>query len=484
MANDLLSAFRAAVAARGQDVALIDGTGPQTTFAGLLERAEALAAYLAGRGIGPGDPVLLATPLDARLYASLAALWMLGATAVFPEPALGIRGLRHAISAVRPKAFLSAGKYRWLHLLLPPLWRLRPLSANVGGSGPLPTYVPVPDDIALISFTSGSTGRPKTILRSHGFMTAQWRAVAPLMQTGDPGRDLVAFPVFVLVNLAAGRGSVLPFWRQGRETPDATTFARFCADANVTRLLVPPAICETLAKHGIPETVTTILTGGGPLYPDTAAALMARKPALRLVTVYGSTEAEPIAEIDSAAITDMDRQAMRNGAGLLVGPPVPGLRLRIVDDEIQVAGDHVNRGYLDPSDNAGNKIAEGDTVWHRTGDAGRTDGQGRLWLLGRHGQRVELAGGPVYPFQIETAVRFWPGVTRAALISTASGPVLAVEGDEARLTEWRTAGAALGVANVAPVAVIPMDARHGSKVDVAALRRMLGTTDRVGLSDG
>ncbi|MGL4311449.1 MAG: AMP-binding protein, partial [Paracoccaceae bacterium] len=450
MADDLLSAFRRAVAAHGPEVALVDGQGRQISFAALLGQAEGLAADLAARGIEPGDRVLLATPLDARLYASLAALWMLGAAAVFPEPALGIRGLRHAISTMRPKAFLSAGKYRWLHLLLPPLWRLRPLSANVGssGPGPLPDYVPAPDDIALISFTSGTTGRPKTILRSHGFMTAQWRAVAPLMQTGDPGRDLVAFPVFVLVNLAAGRGSVLPFWRQGRETPDVGILALRCADKNITRLLVPPAICEALAKHGIPETVTTILTGGGPLYPDTAAALMTRKPALRLVTVYGSTEAEPIAEIDSAAITDVDRQAMRNGAGLLVGPPVPGLRLRIAGDEVQVAGDHVNRGYFDAADNAGNKIAEGDTVWHRTGDAGRMDGQGRLWLLGRHGQRVELAGGPAYPFQIETAARFWPGVTRAALISTASGPVLAVEGDETRLTEWRAAGAALGIENV------------------------------------
>jgi long-subunit acyl-CoA synthetase (AMP-forming) len=82
---------------------------------------------------------------------------------------------------------------------------------------------------------------------------------------------------------------------------------------------------------------------------------------------------------------------------LLAGHPVEDIRLRIVDDEIQVAGAHVNGGYLDPAHDAENKIREGDTVWHRTGDAGALGADGRLWLLGRIGSEVTLGGRRVFP---------------------------------------------------------------------------------------
>jgi long-subunit acyl-CoA synthetase (AMP-forming) len=94
---------------------------------------------------------------------------------------------------------------------------------------------------------------------------------------------------------------------------------------------------------------------------------------------------------------------------LLAGPPVEEIRVRIVDDEIQVAGAHVNGGYLDPAHDAENKVREGDTVWHRTGDAGSLDADGRLWLLGRIGSEVTLNGRRVFPFSIEVAARAGPG---------------------------------------------------------------------------
>jgi len=63
--------------------------------------------------------------------------------------------------------------------------------------------------------------------------------------------------------------------------------------------------------------------------------------------VYGSTEAEPIAHLHATAITEADHDHMRNGAGLLVGHPTETTQVRVIMHEIQVAGDHVNRGYLD-----------------------------------------------------------------------------------------------------------------------------------------
>jgi acyl-coenzyme A synthetase/AMP-(fatty) acid ligase len=72
--------------------------------------------------------------------------------------------------------------------------------------------LPLPDagDLALISFTSGTSGAPKAIPRSHGFLAAQHRAIAPMLDSSAAEVDLVAFPVFVLINIASGRTSVLP----------------------------------------------------------------------------------------------------------------------------------------------------------------------------------------------------------------------------------------------------------------------------------
>ncbi len=76
-----------------------------------------------------------------------------------------------------------------------------------------------------------------------------------------------------------------------------------------------------------------------------------------------------------------------------------------------------------------------------------------------------------YPFGIEAAARFWPGVRRAALLGTSSGPVLAIEGNVAHREAWTIAAAALGEIRVAVLNTIPLDRRHRSKVDYRALAK-------------
>jgi olefin beta-lactone synthetase len=216
-----------------------------------------------------------------------------------------------------------------------------------------------------------------------------------------------------------------------------------------------------------------LVTGGGPVFPDLVQRLLGRAPEMRVVSVYGSTEAEPIAHADANEIGEEDWTAMRNGAGLLAGTPASGARVRIVDDEILVAGDHVVQAYLDPAHDASTKVRDKDgTVWHRTGDGGRFDGQGRLWLRGRLKARV----GSLWPFEVEAPARFWPGVRLAALAEVGETPVLAIEGDKTRLGDWQSAARALGIDQVIPVRRIPLDRRHGSKVDQAALTRRLRRT--------
>ena len=155
---------------------------------------------------------------------------------------------------------------------------------------------------------------------------------------------------------------------------------------------------------------------------------------------------------------------------MLAGRPVKAVRVRIVEGEIVVAGAHVNRGYLDPARDRETKITEGDTIWHRTGDAGVLDEDGRLWLLGRYGAEV----GGLHPFAVETSARMWAGVKRAALANLGGNAVLAIEGDSGKLGVWQDKAGALGIANVRVVPAIPLDKRHRSKVDYVALGKLLG----------
>ena len=214
----------------------------------------------------------------------------------------------------------------------------------------------------------------------------------------------------------------------------------------------------------MPEGVTDVFTGGGPVFPDVMRTLAGQ---CRLTAVYGSTEAEPIAEISASKMTDADWAAMAAGNGLLVGEPVAAVDVRLVDDEVWVTGPHVNNGYLDPADDAANKVNQDGQIWHRTGDAGRLDAAGRLWLLGRHGARVRVGDNWLYPFQIEAAARLWAGVRRAALVEIAQRPVLAIESDFER--DWPVPD---GI-EVQRVTAIPMDARHESKVNLTALKALL-----------
>lgn len=136
-------------------VALVTPQGAER-FAGIGRRA--FAARCAARGLGKGDRVLIAMPVGVDLCFALAACWRLGAVAVFPDPALGIAGLRHAVALTRPKCLFAAGRYRFLRLP-PALWRCPVLSPSPADRGN-PAPVPLADqDLALISFTSGSTGR-------------------------------------------------------------------------------------------------------------------------------------------------------------------------------------------------------------------------------------------------------------------------------------------------------------------------------------
>jgi acyl-CoA synthetase (AMP-forming)/AMP-acid ligase II len=142
--------------------------------------------------------------------------------------------------------------------------------------------------------------------------------------------------------------------------------------------------------------------------------------------------------------------------------------------EIVVSGPHVVRGYLHGHGDAETKFRVDGKAWHRTGDLGRLDDRGRLWLLGRASAAIADARGTLFPFAVETAARMTTGGGPVAVLAHEGRRLLVVE--ESAHAHVPALHAALEWArldDVVTVRRIPMDRRHNSKVDYAALATRL-----------
>jgi len=464
---NLIEAFLTQVDARPEAAALITPKDEIISFAELSRRSAVRAHAMAAAGIGPGDIVLIARGVSPELYETLLAVFRLGAVAMFPEPSAGLKGLRLAAQAAKPKAIAAGRLGKVIRLAILELWSLKVLPdgdeaardelAHLPGSAP-----------ALITFTSGSTGRPKGIVRSADFLMLQHTLLEQLRKTTPEDVDLISLPVFILSNLAAGAASVIPAGRLTRPAElDGEVLREQIADHGVNRIVAPPAVCARIAEEAVPMTwVQAVFTGGGPVLPNLMHAVARAAPNAAIHAVYGSTEAEPIAHLEMKDISNADWAAMSEGKGLLAGKPISQIAVELRDDEVFVAGPHVNTGYLNPEDDTSTKSMKNGQLWHRTGDAARFDEQGRLWLLGRK----EAASGGLFPFAVETAALSWPGVEQAALV----GKILAVAGDNMVDADIDARAKALGDIEVVKLPEIPMDKRHNSKADYARLRKQLG----------
>lgn len=521
---NLLGIFAQQVQARPQATAIIEsrtGVDSLITFAELDTRARKFAALLRQQGIQPGDPVLIFHPVSIALYTILLGVFRLGAVAMFLHPSAGRAHVDRCCELQPPRALVASPKAHWLRLVSGALRRIPrkfvcgpwlpgavPM-AQADGLDPMRGCEPCATDTpALLTFTSGSTGLPKAAVRSHGFLLAQHRVLETQIQLAAGELDLTTLPVFLLANLASGLTSVIPdadLRAPGsiRPGPVLDQIKR----RRVTRVAASPAFFERLlaadpvhqeALRGLRK----IYTGGAPVFPRLLERLANAAPDAQVEAVYGSTEAEPIAHLNTRELRLEDREAMRHGNGLLAGNVIPEIQLRILRDqwgtplksltpsefkalqlpsgqagEIVVTGDHVLKGYLHGRGNEETKFSVDGVIWHRTGDAGKRDATDRLWLLGRCSAQVQDSHGQLYPFAVECVATEHAGIRRSAFVSHEGRRLLAVEtrdgAEHANLEILRKEIAWASVDQVLCLDRIPVDKRHNAKIDYPELRRVL-----------
>ena len=510
--------------ARSSEAAIIDrihGRDRVTSFGKLQQQVKQATALLWQAGLRPGDEVLVFQPMSLELYVALIAIFRLGLIAMFIDPSAGLEHIERCCSLFPPKAFIGGPKAHILRLLSPALRRIpRTFAIGVHLPGAIPwsraesmepraeIFQAGPETPALLTFTSGSTGQPKAALRTHGFLLAQHRALE-LHFGGQVGEtNLTTMPIFVLANLASGVTSLIAAGNLRKPgCIDAGPIIEQIERYRPARAEASPAFWERVIDHcrergqNLPQ-LRVIYAGGAPVFPRVLDGLQEIAPQAEIVSVYGSTEAEPIAHVARGSLSAEDFAGMSEGRGLLVGVPAPELSVRILREqwgkvlgaytaqafaadcqpagapgEIVVSGEHVLPGYVHGRGDEETKFRVGCTIWHRTGDMGYFDAQGRLWLLGRCSAQIKDARGTLCPFTVECAISANPAIKRAAAAEVCGRRVLALElREHASSLDKEALAQAVAWAGIDSIQVyrhLPVDKRHNAKIDYPALKRLL-----------
>ena len=294
--------------------------------------------------------------------------------------------------------------------------------------------LPVVPDNALVSlnYSSGTTGTPKGAQRTHRNRIASLGNMVTDVLGRPASHDTWchagpithASGLFVLPHIAFGaRQVILPTW-------DPNAFTEAVRERGVTgSVLVPTMVARLLqlddvegqlAGHGLRQ----LAYAGAPMPSD--HIIQARERITpHLVQFYGLVEAiPPVTVLDSEA----HRLATTSRPELLAscGRPALGVGLRVVDDagvdvahgvigEIVTGGDHVMRGYF-RSDSDGTEVKSVIDGWLRTGDLGKIDADGYVYLVDRRGDMIITGGYNVFPREVEDAIASFVGIDVVAVV--------------------------------------------------------------------
>ena len=490
--------------------------GEKVTYRDLNERSEKVARFFTGQGLYPNQKALLFIPLSVELYVIFLGLIRIGVTIVLIDPSVGKSHLEKCIKAIEPDAFIATPKAHLLRFIaavgnIPKKFSTHWVPGSkairyLGNEGKkYEDFDTASDHPALITFTSGSTGLPKGISRSHSFLINQHKAISHSLISEDSDVELNTLPVFILSNLASGITTVIPDTDiRNPASVDAKQIVKQVQADGVNRILAAPAFCKNLvdyleSKKQCLDDIKRVYTGGGPVFPNLLKQLSEQLPNAEIVTVYGSTEAEPIAHVSMNGINEQLLEKMQQGSGLLAGKPISEITLAIIPDkdgfpigpftneefnkftlsamdhgEIVVTGNHVQKLYIS-GDGGKTKFKVENTIWHRTGDAGYLDTLGNLWLLGRCAAKIIKGSKTIYPFGMEAAAMSFSEVRKAAFVEINGMTILAIETeheDNQPLCQ-KIKSSVNSVDSVRVIKKIPLDKRHNSKVLYPELKKML-----------
>lgn len=435
------------------------------TYKELARDTQRVAAGLRAHGFKEHTRTVYMAPPSYQACVISAAITAVGATQFMIDPSVGYLNVAERLSKIQPEAFIGIPLSLAGRLLFG--WGPRFGQKLVSIDGRFPgaisynklisyqstEHVPPavsPDDPAVILYTTGSTGPAKPAMYLHKnfvnvFRTAHysWR----YHQDERIPMDMAAFPAFHMLAIAAGGTTIVPPINFARETP-ATTNPKPVAEvinaAGVRSLFASPALLERIANYADAQnmklpTLERVIGGGAPIFEPLVHTLLRVMPEHGEVWAnYGATEALPSTEHGSTEMLNETAALSAAGHGVCVGKPFPGIKMQVVGPidqdstrrldfeempvgelgELIVQGPNISPAYFNaPESTRRNKLYDDDgSVWHRLGDVGHKDDQGRFWVEGRVSQCLHIQGTRIAPMPVEALFDQHPLVRRSGLV--------------------------------------------------------------------
>ena len=393
----------------------------------LHDYAGRLARGMTQLGIRPGDRVVGQVAKSPEALFLYFACLRLGAIYVPLNTAYLDDELAFFVGDADPSLIVCEPERQRLFEKIPGNRRVLTLDAQGNGSlspllstdGQLDICERTDDDVAVILYTSGTTGKPKGAMISHGNLAANGLALHTAWQWQAGDIMLHALPIFHIHGLfvathlpVLNRSPVilLPGFDPDQVInllPHATVYMG--VPTNYTRLLATGRLNRDVCSN-----MRLFISGSAPLLEQTFNEFR-ESTGVEIVERYGMTE------------TGMNTSNPLDGTRkpTTVGPPLPGVTARIVDESgapvgsglpgnLEVRGDHVFKGYWQLPDKTRQEFT--DDGFFKTGDVANQDEDGYLSIVGRNKDMIISGGLNVYPREIEAVIDKLPGIVESAVI--------------------------------------------------------------------
>lgn len=435
-----LGTLVARAAQRHGSAIALEEPGRQATFVEVAERSRGLARGLLDLGLAPGDRVLDLQKNGITYVETDFGISAAGLVRVALNYRLSPNDWIRIAEDCRPKVLIYRADFED---------DVRDLRAMVdhtivigdgdgisyeqllarSDDGTLPDAEVSPDDLVSLNYSSGTTGRPKGACRTHRNRIASlYNIVTDILAPTSEDVWCHAGPIthasglFVLPHFILGaRQYILP-------TFDPDDLIDVVQQRAITgTVLVPTMVARLLMHKDIDDmdarSLRRLVYAGSPM-PSEQIRETYERITPHLIQMYGLVEAIPPVTVLSASDHAL---GIKSDPELLTsaGFPCAGVEVRIVDEqgsdvpagtvgEVVTRGDHTMSGYWGSDDESATKsVSDG---WLYTGDLGRIDPAGRVYLIDRKGDMIISGGYNVYPREVEDVIAELPGIAEVAVI--------------------------------------------------------------------
>ncbi|MBE0678215.1 MAG: AMP-binding protein [Bacteroidales bacterium] len=434
----------------------------KVTFAGLCLRIDKYASGFLENGIKKGTKTIVLVSPGQDLFAVTFALLRIGAIPIMIDPGMGNRAMVRALSKTGAEAFIGIPKAHLLRLLFPGSFKsiqkyfstgVNRFLKGVGlrqlrhrKSSPYEPCLLKPEETAAIFFTSGSTGPAKAVEYRSGMLQAQIQYMKDHFAYNSNEVDLCTFPLIGLLVITHGISVVMADMNMTK--PKTLNPGRLVDNIDrfsCTTMFCSPMVLDKLANYGMEnncklQSLKKVYTAGAPVSPQLLRNFRTLLNDDAVIhTPFGSTEALSVTDIEDRELQVVYKDTNAYLHGICVGTALKKIELRIIeisDDpigrieqsrelkrdevgEIIVKGPNVTQRYMwNEQANRYAKIEDEITgmFWHRTGDLGRKDKEGRVWYYGRKSQRVISGGNTYFTIPCEAIFNQNLAVQRSALV--------------------------------------------------------------------